>query len=156
MRSVRESVVIHAPIASVFRVAVEEDGLHKFFRGALGVIPSIESMKTESPARVGALREVVLGDGSRIVERIVAWDPPRLHGYEAHEKNPLQAFLFERVAAEFAFEEVGDTTRVTWTYSLAPKSVWLTPIVSVVLFAFRKAQRRCLDALKKELEPKPA
>lgn len=156
MRSVEESVVIRAPRAHVFRVAAEEDSLPRFFHGALGLIPSITSMKTEAPPREGALREVALGDGTRIVERIVAWEPPRLHAYEAHKKNPLQAFLFAKVAARFTFDEhEGDATKVTWTYSLVPKSFLVTPIVSIVLFAFRKAQRRCLDAMKKEIEASP-
>lgn len=152
MRSVTTSVLIAAPRPRVFRVAAEEDALPRFFRGALLIIPSIESMTTESPCREGALRQVVLGDGSRIVERVVAWEPPRFHSYEAKEKNPLQALLFAELSASFTFEEEGDGTKVTWTYSLVPRSVFLTPVVSLVLFAFAKAQRRCLDALKEELE----
>jgi uncharacterized protein YndB with AHSA1/START domain len=152
MRSVRESIVIRAPRERVFRIAATEDSLPRFFRGALGLIPSIESMKTESPVREGALREVVLGDGSRIVERVTAWDPPRFHAYEAHEKNPLQALLFAKLSASFAFEEEGEGTRVTWTYSLVPRTPFLLPVVALVLFAFRKAQRRCLEAIKSELE----
>ncbi len=153
MKTVSESVVVALPRERVFELAAERiDRFPLFFRGYGGIIPSVERLENRGPSAVGTLRDVLLGDKTRIVERITAWDPPALHGYEAHEKNPLQKALFTRLESTWRFEPEGSGTRITWSYALEPRSGLLAPVVFLVLAAFRRAMRRCLEAMRKDAE----
>ena len=126
--------------------AEDPAGISRFFTGYPPFIPPIlgASIDGDGVARPGAMRRVRMGDGSTIGERILSYDPPRGHAYEAVEMNPLQRLLCKRMAAEWIFEESGSGTRIIWRYSIEAKPL-RGPLARVVGALLRRAMQRCLD-----------
>lgn len=146
-------VFIPRPREQVFEAAFgSNDGLVKYFTGFPPLIPAIVGVTVQGggPTRVDALRDVKMGDGSMIVERVLAHEPPARHGYEAAQMNPLQRLLCRRMVAEWRFEAQGSGTRVTWHYAIHPKTL-RGPLAHVVAALLKRAMQRCLDNLAADL-----
>lgn len=128
--------------------ASASEGLTRFFTGFPPLIPPIIESTIEGggPTAAGALRRVRMGDGTTILERVTAFDPPALHSYEAEQMNPLQRLLCARMAAEWRFEEQGSGTRFVWNYSITPKPL-RGPLAFVVGALLRRAMQRFADNL---------
>jgi hypothetical protein len=146
-------VYIPRPRAQVFEAAAGKTAaLSRYFTGFPPLIPAIveASLEGGEPPRGGALRHVRMSDGSRIVERILAFEAPALHRYDMVELNPLQRILCTNMVSEWRFEEQGDGTRITWDYAVHPKPL-RGPLARVVGALLRKAMQRCLDNIAADL-----
>jgi hypothetical protein len=151
----RAEVVIARPIADVFeRAAGRTEGLARYFTGHAPLVPAIASARlvdAHDPPRAGVLREVNLGDGSRIVERVLAFEAPTLHRYEMAEMNRLQRLLCSNMIGEWRFSEEGAGTRVTWDYTILQHGLLGAIAGRLVARSFERAMQRCLDNLARDL-----
>ncbi|MBI5517925.1 MAG: SRPBCC family protein [Deltaproteobacteria bacterium] len=144
---VQADLTIPRPPGHVFAIAAENPArLAEFFTGFKPLIPAIleASMDGGSGLVPGALRSVRLSDGSRIKERIVAFEAPRVHDYEMAVMNPLQKLLCTNMVSAWRFEPEGEGTKVTWTYTIheKPGRAWLARLVAS---RFQRAMQRCLE-----------
>jgi len=146
-------VFIPRPRAQVFEAAAGKSaGLSKYFTGFPPLIPAIVEATLEGgePPRTGAIRHVRMGDGTRIVERVLAFEAPSLHRYDMVKMNPLQTLFCSNMVGEWRFEEQGSGTRVTWDYSIFPKTLRGGP-ARLIAALLRRAMQRCLDNLAVDL-----
>lgn len=142
---VRAEVTIPASPERVFALAAADAAnLARFFTGNKPLIPGIVEASVEGPMREGALRAVKLSDGSKITERVTAWELNRRHGYDMAEMNALQRFLCTNMVSDWRFEPDGAGTRIVWTYAILakPGRGWIARIVAR---SFQKAMATCLD-----------
>jgi uncharacterized protein YndB with AHSA1/START domain len=147
---VRAEVSIARPPSEVFRVAAEDaKSLALYFRGIPPLIPGIVEARfpEEGAPRPGMLRHVKLSDGSRVVERLLAFEAPRLHRYDMAEMQRLQKLLLTNMQGEWTFSPEGEGCRVVWDYSFFEKSAVTRPVVWLVAKLFRRAMQNCLDQL---------
>lgn len=147
--TVRAEVRVARPVEAVFALAAgRTDALARFFSGHKPLVPGIRScalVGRDDPPVAGSLRDVVLADGSRLQERVLAFDPPRLHRYDMAKMNPLQRLLCSNMVAEWRFTEDGDGSRVTWEYTIHEHGIVGRLLVGVVSRNFQKAMQTCLD-----------
>ncbi len=145
------TVVVPRPRSEVFAEATDITIFHRYFTGYPPLIPRVTSGSMDDGAvpGVGATRTVKLGDGSVIRERITAWTPGVLHGYEMAEMNALQRLLVTNMIAEWRFEDDPSGTRVTWGYAFFAKGPVRRPVVWVMSRLFGAAMQRCLENLAK-------
>jgi len=151
----RAEVTIRRSVEEVFeKAAGRTDGLARYFVGHPPLVPAIRSARLldrADPPVAGALREVRLGDGSRIVERVLAFEAPRLHRYEMAEMNRLQRLLCSNMVGEWRFEPSGDETRVVWDYAIHERGLAGKLLGKLVGRSFERAMQRCLDELARDL-----
>lgn len=155
---VTASGVVPRKIGEVFEeAAAKAPNLARYFTGLAPLIPAIvdASIDGDGVMREGALRSVKLSDGTRIRERILGFEAPRLHRYDMAEMNPLQRAMCTNMVSEWRFEEAGDSTRVVWTYAIHPKGPLTRPLAWAVSKLFRRAMQRCIDNLARDLGPRP-
>jgi hypothetical protein len=142
------------PIEDVFeRAAGRTDGLARYFGGHRPLVPSIRSARLldrDDPPVAGALREVRLGDGTRIVERVLAFEAPRLHRYEMAEMNRLQRLLCSNMVGEWRFATEGAGTRVVWDYVIHEHGLAGRLLGRLVARSFERAMQSCLDAIARD------
>src|SRR4051812_17756210 len=105
-----------APPERAFALATEPGAWPRHFRGFWPLVPAIKSMRPRGMQEVGALREVALGDGTEIIERIAVLDAPRRHDYEILQMNAVQKMILRKMAAAWTFAPAQSGTQVTWTY----------------------------------------
>ena len=150
---VEATTLINQPRERVFAAAAGETAaLARHFRGYPPLIPGIKAAHVEGgdPPRTGALRPVQLSDGTRIVERIVAFEVPSTHRYEMAEMNMLQKLICTNMVSEWRFTDEGKGTRITWHYVIHVKP-WRALPGRLVAFFFQRAMQRCLDSIAREL-----
>lgn len=153
---VQARVTVARPREEVFAAAADKtDNLVKYFTGFAPLIPAIREATLLDAAAPGpgVLRRVTLSDGSTLVERITAFESPRLHAYEMAEMNPLQRLLCTNMLSRWTFEEALGGTRVVWDYQILPRTALHLPLAWVVGRLFARAMQRCLDNLARDLQP---
>lgn len=150
---VRAEVNIPRPVERVFELAAARtDGLARFFTGHPPLIPAIRSARLidrEDPPVAGARREVNLADGSVIVERVLAFESPRLHRYDMERMNTLQRLLCSNMEGEWRFEPDAEGTRITWDYAIHEKGALGALLGNLVARSFQRAMERCLDNVRR-------
>lgn len=101
-------VLVEAPLQSIFD--------HRS-----GPIPPVKEMREESPwGRAGAVRTVVLADGSSNLESLIGAHRPDDYRYELTAfTGPMKA-LVSKVEGRFEFTPRGDHTVATWTWVIHP------------------------------------
>lgn len=153
----RATTTVRRPIADVFEAAAgRTEALARYFTGDRPLVPAIRAarlLEREDPPVAGALREVRLGDGSRIVERVLAFEPPTLHRYEMAEMNRLQRLLCTNMVGEWRFEEREGATTITWDYAIHEHGLAGRLLGNLVARSFERAMQRCLDNLARDLAP---
>ena len=150
---VEATTLINQPRERVFAAAAGETAaLARHFKGYVPLIPGIAEAHVEGgdPPRTGALRPVRLSDGTRIVERILAFEVPSRHRYEMAEMNTLQKLICTNMVSEWTFTDEGKGTRITWHYAIHVKP-WRGPVGRLVAFFFQKAMQRCLDSIARSM-----
>ena len=150
----RAEVVVDRPVSEVFeRAAARTEGLARYFTGNAPLVPAIAHARlvdASDPPRAGVLREVKLGDGSRIVERVLAFEAPTLHRYEMAEMNRMQRLFCSNMIGEWRFADEGGRTRVTWDYTIFQQGVLGALVGKLVARSFERAMQRCLDNLARD------
>ena len=145
---------IDAPIDAVFALSVDPARFPATFTG-MGPIPALVSITPDAPSAVGSTRQLLSADKSRLTERIVAWEPPRLHRYVLSGFAAPLAWLVRAGSAEWQLSERDGGTFVHWTYDFELTSPLAWPLAAPLLKVFMQgAMRRCLDNFARTLEPR--
>ena len=141
-----------APPDAVFALSVDPARFPALFAG-MGPIPALTRITPDAPSAVGATRQVVSADGSNLTERIVAWDPPRLHRYVLSGFAAPLAWLVRAGTAEWRFADRDGGTAGAWTYDFELTSPAAWPLAAPLLKVFMQgAMRRCLGRMGTTLE----
>jgi hypothetical protein len=143
---------IDAPIDTVFALSVDPARFPSMFTG-MGPIPALVSITPDSPSAVGSTRQLVSADRSRLTERIVAWEPPRLHRYVLGGFAAPLAWLVRAGTAEWRLAERDGGTSVQWTYDFELGTPLAWPLAAPLLKIFMQgAMQRCLRNFAQALE----
>ena len=109
--------------------------LEELFTDRAGPIPPVRECTGQEGAwgSVGQTRTVVLADGSRNLETLVAADRPGSYRYRLTDFTGPMKLLIRSVDGEFAFRPEGEGTRATWTWhmhSTNPAARLVLPVVA--------------------------
>src|SRR5688572_15193984 len=126
---------IDAPLDAVFALSVDPARFPSLFTG-MGPIPALVSITPDTPPAVGSTRQLVSADKSRLTERIVAWDPPRLHRYVLEGFAAPLAWLVRAGTAEWRLEPRDGGTFVRWTYDFELTTPLAWPLAAPLLKIF--------------------
>ena len=149
---VRVERTIDAIPAAVFALALDATRFPATFTGC-GPIPALRRITPLAPPVVGSTREVESSDGSLLIERITALDPPYRHRYTLSGLRPPLAWLASSGDADWTFVDAGGATRLTWRYAFTLTRLSAWPLAWPLLHLFmRTAMRRCLQAMALRLE----
>ncbi len=115
-----------------------------------GVLPGIETAEFEirTSSIVGSRIRVHNTDGSRHVEEIVQWDPPRRVHLDLHEFSPPLSRLATRFNETWTFERLGERTRVVRTVEMHARSSVARPLLRGISYLLRKAIGRHLRRIR--------
>lgn len=147
---------IDAPPEAVFALALDSDRFPALFPG-YGPIPALRRITALAPPAVGSLRALENSDGSRLMERITALEPPHLHEYTLSGLRPPLAWLAREGRAHWRFDPDRDdganATRVLWRYEFELTSPLAWPLAAPLLRGcMRAAMARCLERMAQTLE----
>lgn len=95
-------------------------------------IPAVRA--TDGPAdwsTVGQSRVVKLADGGSMREELVRVDPPHAFGYVLSDLTGPMKPLAAKVDGVWSFEPAGTGTRVTWQWTVHPRSVAAAALLPV-------------------------
>ena len=150
--TVRADVRIARPVDVVFALAAGRTAnLARFFTGNKPLIPAIRSAALvghDDPPVAGSLRDVALSDGTRIQERVLAFEAPRLHRYDMAKMNPLQRVICSNMVSEWRFEADGEgASRVTWEYAIHERGIGGRLLGPLVARQIQRAMQSCLDII---------
>lgn len=146
----RAEARIARPVDVVFEIAAgRTSNIARFFTGHRPLIPGIRSISLvgrDDPPVAGTLRDVALSDGTRIQERVLAFEAPRLHRYDMARMNILQRALCTNMVSEWRFEPDGEgASRVTWEYAIHERGLAGRLLGPLVARQFQRAMQSCLD-----------
>ncbi|HEY7054426.1 MAG TPA: SRPBCC family protein [Mycobacterium sp.] len=129
--------------------------LPTLFRRWYGPIPPIREVHNQAGDwdAVGQSRTVLLTGGGSMREELTSLDRPNAFGYVLSDiRGPLSP-LVSRVDGEWLFAPAGDGTKVTWRWTIHPRSRWAAPALPVFARLWRGYARRALDELQRLLTP---
>jgi hypothetical protein len=127
--------------------------LPTLFHRWYGPIPPIKEVRDQTGDwdAVGQTRTVALTGGGSMREQLTSHDPPNSFGYRLSDvKGPL-APLVDHVEGLWTFEPVGTGTKVTWQWTIYPKSSLAAPILPVFGKLWLGYARQSLEALSDQL-----
>jgi hypothetical protein len=110
--------------------ALVDAPLEVLFPSRSGLIPPVKGCEGQDGAwgNAGQTRTVVLADGSRNLETLVAVERPSDYRYVLTGFTGPMKLLVGKVDGRFSFAREGDGTRVTWSWALHPR----TPLARLV------------------------
>jgi hypothetical protein len=114
------SSVIPVPPDVAFQGLVDAP-LEELFPTRAGLIPKITHCEGQDGwGEAGQTRTVVLADGSRNLETLVAVDRPADYRYTLTDFTGPMKLLVRKVEGRFAFVPEREGTRATWSWSVHP------------------------------------
>lgn len=118
--------------AMLFDRVADPAAAAEFFRG-FGPIPAIDCVRPLSqPAlAAGARREVVLVDGSTLLEEIVEFERPLRHRYRIERFGPPLSHLLRTGEGSWTFADEAGGARVSWSYQYELASLWMLPVAAL-------------------------
>lgn len=123
--------------------------LDELFHRRFGPIPPITGTDQEGEwGTVDQVRTIHLSDGGSMQERLVRADGPDEFGYEITGITGPMAPLAERIEGSWAFEPVGSGCRITWSWTIHPKSSASAVALPVFGRIWKGYARRALDHLE--------
>ena len=125
--------------------------LEELFHERFGPIPPIVRTDQVGPGEWGTVdqvRTIHLGDGGSMQERLVVVDPPNEFGYEITGISGPMKGLAARIEGTWAFEPVGTGSRITWSWTIHPKSSASALVLPVFGKIWKGYARRALDHLE--------
>ena len=140
----------------VFPVAVEKafddvlpTPLPELFHKRYGPIPPIKSVEDQDGVwcTVGQTRTIRLADGGSMREELTRVDRPGAFGYTITNVTGPMKPLVSHVEGLWSFEASGSGTRVTWQWTIHPKSAVVAPIMPVFCAIWRKYAARSFDSI---------
>ena len=116
--------------------AISRDGadLTKIMKG-YGMISGVSGVKMLTNGEWGkpdAKRIVYMEDGNSAIDHILEVNKPHFFSYEIIQLTSVFKYLIKRVCGQWNFDEEGSNTKVSWTYSLEPKSIFFVPLLYVI------------------------
>lgn len=126
--------------------------LPELFTRGYGPIPSITSVDQEGPwTKVGEVRTVHTSDGATTTERLLTYDEPNSCTYELSDLTGPLRLLVSRVEGAWTFESVGTGCRITWSWTLYPRSSASAPVLPIFGRLWQGYARLALDSLEEIL-----
>jgi polyketide cyclase/dehydrase/lipid transport protein len=127
--------------------------LPTLFHRWYGPIPPIKEVvdQTGDWDAVGKTRTVVLTGGGSMRERLTSYDPPRSFGYTLSDVKGPMAPLVDHVDGLWSFEPAGTGTRVTWRWTIHPRSAFSAPLLPVFGRLWLGYARQSLEELSNQL-----
>lgn len=119
------------------------------FKG-YGPMPGIKAAAFEvrTPNVVGTRIKVTNTDGSSHAEEIVEWEPARRLRLDMKDFSPPVSRLATRFIETWEFECLGDSTRVTRSFEMHPKSLLTRPVLWLISLLLKRAITRHLRQMK--------
>jgi hypothetical protein len=148
--------IVNAPAEEVFAFVVAEDTPRRVLK-PYGLIPAVKgSVILDGPwDHPGANRTVVLDGGQTLHEEITAYDSPRFFSYEISDFSFSLKTIASKGRGTWSFVDMGDRTKVTWTYSFEPSSCPVRPALGFFVSTFyHPFMERGMAAIKLEVEEK--
>ena len=127
--------------------------LPTLFRRRYGPIPPIKEIQDQTGAwdAPGQTRTVVLAGGGRMREELTSVDPPRSFRYTLTDIRGPLAPLVRWLEGEWVFTPRGTGTKVTWRWTLYPRSSLATPAMPVFGRLWQGYARQALEELSAQL-----
>ncbi|GLP74015.1 hypothetical protein TUM20983_11250 [Mycobacterium antarcticum] len=118
-----------------------------------GPIPPIKAVRDQTGDwdAVGKTRTVVLTGGGSMREQLTTYDPPTSFGYALTDVRGPLAPLVDHVDGLWAFTQVGTGTKVTWRWTIYPRSGLAAPLLPVFGKLWRGYARQSLEELSNRL-----
>ena len=136
---VAESRTVAVPLEAAYdgtiRVLLPDIFGHRHL--AIPPIVRVEGQEGEW-GTVGQTRTVVLADGSRNLETLVATDRPESYRYRLTDFTGPMKGLIRDVDGEFAFAQEGAGTRVTWYWRIRPTNSVARVLLPIVGLFWRR------------------
>ncbi|HYO00378.1 MAG TPA: SRPBCC family protein [Mycobacterium sp.] len=127
--------------------------LPTLFHRWYGPIPPIKAVQDQTGDwdAVGKTRTVFLTGGGSMREELTSYDAPASFGYTLSDvKGPL-APLVEHVEGLWVFTPVGTGTKVTWRWTIHPRSAFAAPLLPVFGKLWLGYARQSLEELSNQL-----
>jgi hypothetical protein len=124
--------------------------LEQLFSRRFGPIPAVRGTQADQAGwdAPGQTRTIRLADGGTLREQLIAVDRPTSWDYRLTEiRGPLRP-LAAQIDGRWIFEPAGNGTRITWAWTMHPRSVLLVPVVRVFARIWGGFARRALDRLE--------
>jgi hypothetical protein len=118
-----------------------------------GPIPPIKQIRDQTGDwdAAGQTREIFMVGGGSMHEELTSVDPPRSFSYTlSNIKGPL-APLVTLVEGKWSFAPAGTGTRVTWQWTIHPKSGMAAPALPVFGRMWKGYARGVLEELSAQL-----
>ena len=149
---VEQSRAIPAAREQMFRDLVPMP-LPTLFHRWYGPIPPIKAVRDQTGDwdAVGKSRTVVLSGGGSMREELTSYDEPSSFGYTLSEVKGPMAPLVDHVDGLWSFEPVGTGTKVTWRWTIHPRSAFTAPMLPVFGRLWLGYARQSLEELSNQL-----
>ena len=118
-----------------------------------GVLPPIKAVRDQTGDwdAAGQTRTVLMVGGGRVRELLTNVDSPRSFEYTLSDiSGPLSA-LVTSVDGKWSFVPVGTGTKVSWQWTLHPKSSTVAPLLPVLGKMWKGYARVALEKLSAQL-----
>lgn len=130
---VQQSRVVGAPVEDAFDTVLTVS-LPEIFPRRSGLMPPITEVRDQSGdwQSAGQTRTVVTGDGGTVHEELTAVERPSHFGYRITEITGPMKPLVRAIDGRWSFAAEDGGTRITWQWSLEPRSAVTRPVVLLV------------------------
>ncbi len=146
--SITRTALIPGTPEAVFAFIAAEDVLPKVLTG-YGPLPAVvrTSDHTGPWDQVGSARVVHLADGGTAREQVTLLEAPHRFAYRVWDvSNPIVKTLAVQARGDWTFVAVGQSTRVSWTYTFKAKNaVTAVPLSVIAQVLWRGYMDVCLD-----------
>jgi hypothetical protein len=148
--STRALVEVPRERDALFTYATDVANLPALFKKS-GPIPGVERawVLGNGPTKTGAVRRLIMTDGTPLDEHVLALEAPRRFHYRLKGfRGPFRA-LVKQAEGEWIFSPLGHGTRITWTFTAELTSPLVAGVaVPLVKVAMKRAMQECLDRIK--------
>jgi hypothetical protein len=123
--------------------------LPQLFHRRCGPIPAIKAVDGQIGGwgTVGQTRTIRTADGGSMREELTRVDRPSAFGYTITDVTGPMKPLVSTVQGLWSFDTAGDGTRVTWQWTITPKSSLVAPVMPVFCALWRRYADRSFDAI---------
>jgi Polyketide cyclase / dehydrase and lipid transport len=124
--------------------------LFRHWYGPIGPVKAVLDQEGEWGI-AGQTRTVILAGGGSMREELTLVEAPNAFGYTLTDIAGPLALLLSRVEGRWSFAQAGTGTRVTWQWSVYPKSRIAGAAVPVLDRLWRGYAGKALEVLSDEL-----
>jgi len=144
------SRVFAAPVEEAFD-RVLPTPLPELFHRRYGPIPPIKSVEGQDGVwgTVGQTRTIRTADGGSMREELTRVERPSAFGYTISDVTGPMKALVGRVNGLWSFDATEGGTRVTWEWTIYPKSALARPVMGPFCALWRRYAARSFDELAK-------